>query len=85
MCWEDKDTGEIKQLEKKPQYSTKYNEGIIESTLILIEENHVLANQSVKDELIAIKNELLTKEISLDCMTKIEPITKIESETIIKG
>ena len=85
MCWEDKETGEIKYLEKRSQYSSKYNSGNFESTIILAEENHVLANQSVKDELIAIKDELLIKEISLDCMTKIEPITKIESETIIKG
>ena len=85
-CWRDKDTGEIKHLEKRPQYSVKYNSGNFESTLILAEENHVLANQSVKDELVAIKDELVAKEISLDCMVAVELVKEpIIEETLPKG
>lgn len=78
FCWKDKETGEIKKLEKRPQYATKYTEDGLQSTIILSEENHVLANQEIKDELSAIKDELIAKEITLDAVSPIK-------ETAIKG
>ena len=72
FCWRDKDTGEIKHLEKRPQYATKYTTEGLQSTIILNEENHVLANQIIKDELVAIKDELVAKEITLDSISAIK-------------
>ena len=72
FCWRDKDTGEIKHLEKRPQYATKYTTEGLQSTIILNEENHVLANQIIKDELVAIKDELVAKEITLDSISEIK-------------